>query len=275
MKKEHKTTNRKKSDNFFSTAFNEFNHSFKNIIKFPSFLIVLLYTLLFFGASWILFYIWGKLTEQFMTIITNGAPANLMDATQAQLDLLSANLPKIYVYFITTGIVLALLLVLVWTIFEGLAWLNIMQKKKSFAYFWKFTLLNLIWFLVFGILTISGMLLWSTNYTYLVIFGAALFVLWIYFTFILYTVFTQDSKSRVFASFGKMFKTVFSKGHIILFHFLLVTIVFVLINIMMYFTIQLPAIPEIIYTLLSALVILVFAAWMQFYLINIVKKEIE
>ncbi len=277
MKKENKSTEtaKQKKIGFFKTAFHEFNSSFKNMLKFPSFLLIIIYPILFFAVSWVLLYIWGGLTEKFIASVNSGAPANLAGATQAQLEFLSANLPKLYVYFIASGIILALLLVITWAVFEGLAWLQIMQKKKTIAYFWKFILLNIIWAIIFGIIFAAGLMLLSNNYTYFVIFVAALFILWLYFTITLYTLFTQDAKPRVFASLKRLFKTVASNGHVILFHFLLATLVFIAINILMFLITLIPNFPEIAYIILSAVLLLVFFAWMQFYMISIVKKEIE
>lgn len=275
MKKESKSKTKQHKAGFFKTAFHEFNSSFKNIIKFPSFILVLIYTVLFFGASWLVLYLWSILTDKFISAVSNGAPANLMDATQAQLDLLSANIPKIYTYFIISGIILALLLIIVWVIFEGLAWLQMMEKKKTMMFFGKFTLLNILWMAIFGIIFAAGLFLLSNNYTGFIIFVVALAIIWLYLTTILYTVFTNNPKHKVFAALKNMFKTIAAKGHGILFHFLLATILFVAINLVMYLIMTIPGIPDLVYTILSAIIILIFVAWMQFYLVGVVKKEIE
>lgn len=116
---------------------------------------------------------------------------NMAEKSLAEFQLISSALRTFFFVMIGGIILLFLLVVAGYSLFEGMAWCRILKKRFSFKYFRKFVLLNLAWFAFFAVLFFIFMAGLKQNA--LIIMPIFVFV-FLYFTLILSVLFTQKNR---------------------------------------------------------------------------------
>ncbi|MEA2038171.1 MAG: hypothetical protein U9O94_11795 [Nanoarchaeota archaeon] len=152
-------------------------------------------------------------------------------------------------------LVFFLLIILSYSLFEGLIWCRILKKKFTLEYFRRFTLLNLIWF--FSFIIIASILLFGSKQSIVGVVLAVLAVVFILFSQILGVVFTQKNKLRAI-------KKTFSIGFRV--HRFIIPLIFILATFLIVSQLNLLN----IHFILIMIIYLVFFSWMQNYFADVI-----
>jgi len=157
-----------------------------------------------------------------------------------------------------------LLLIIAYSVFKGLIWLQIMKKKVSAGFLKRFFLLNLCWWLILLIPIIIFVLGAKQEYLFYCVILFA--ILYVHFTSILHYVFTNNLR------IGKAVKQAFAITFIDIKQFLLpysyiILVYFILLQIFW-------IVPKTANIMLfaSILFIVFFLAWYRLYLAEILKQ---
>ena len=225
--------------------------SFKNINIFLVVLLNALFVLLAMGAARLV----GLFSEGWMQKLNNLDLENVALQSEVQLKSLVATLRGFYLFVIFAFILFILFFIVNWSFFQGWIWNILLKKKLSFRYFWKFSLLNAIWFLLWAV--ISSLILFGGKTESFMILFSILILLFLHFSFILCVLFTKDNKIRQIKKAMKM-------GILKIHHFILPYIV---ILATLFIVSQLSLLNT---AYLMAFVYLIFFSWMQKYLANVI-----
>ncbi len=148
--KQHKKLSLKDHFNIFAGSFKKINVSYSWII---------LFNLLFVLVAYGLVFLWSYLNNRYANSI--GVPTNYAALAPSQLATVSAQIQQLYSFIVATAVILVLLLLLFWSLLEGLAWHMIYKSKMGWKNYKGFASLNLVWFIVWSI-PLAGILAYAT-----------------------------------------------------------------------------------------------------------------
>ncbi len=235
---------------YFKRKWKEFLNSFK---LSTSFIYVLLFDVLYVSLAILALVVFGKLAQN---LIMKLNALNLQEITNTtlmenQVKTLTSVMNSLLIYTILLLLVLFILCIIT----RALIWNIVLNKKLTLKYLGKFSVLNLIWLLWI----IPFILILSTKNPYSILISSIILaILFIYFTFVLYTIFTKEVK------IGKSLKLCFKLGagkiNLFLLPMLFAIVVFVLVNI-----IVVAANLIVQSSLIALILLLLYTAWLRFY----------
>lgn len=228
-----------------------FRDSFRKPGK--NYLFVILYDILFYLGIY-LSLILLKTTLESLNIST-AEPESLEYLKDAAASNVLTQLTFYFILFI-------IIIILIYTLFKGLIYCKTLNKKFSLKYYYKFILLNLIW-LTSCILISYALLRLLPNFYFFLL----LLILWAYFTLILYIDFTE--KLKIKSAIESLYKIGIMNFHKIITPYLYALAVFIIIALVSMLFIF---IPDLLSSILSSILLLLFMAWLRFYLADAIKK---
>ena len=169
-------------------------------------------------------------------------------------------------FFVLVGSIILLLLIYIalWSLFKGLQWSIVLKKKFSAKYYGKFLLLNIIWIVIWSIPFSIAAKMRSSVGLKAVYFAAVILV---YFTCILYIIFTEDNK---FKNILSAFSIGFRKFYFFAAPFSIAAVigyfVFYMNNIFSF-------LPRSTVLVIFSATGLLFLSWSRYYLAKVVKFE--
>lgn len=226
--------------------------SFKNL----NILLVLLLNASFFlltiGAGKLI----GFFSEGWMEKLNNLDLESVALQSEVQLRGIVSTLRGFYLFVVFAIILFILFLILNWSFFQGMIWNILLKKKLNFRYFWKFSLLNVIWFLCWVI--IAAAILFGGRTEYFIISFFVLMFLFLHFSFILCVLFTKENK------FGQIKKAL--KLGVLRIHYFILPYIVILITFLIISQLNLLKVGYIF----MGLIYLVFFSWMQKYIADVI-----
>lgn len=166
-----------------------------------------------------------------------------------------------FLFFLIASIVLLLVtFVLAWCLFKGLQWSIALKKKFSAKYYGKFLLLNLIWILIWSIPFSIAAKMKAKAYA---VYAAA--ILLMYFTVILYVLFTKENK---FKKILEAFSFGVKKFYFLVMPFSVTGVIIYILSLMRGFFLVLPRVFVVSLIIAAALL---FLSWSKFYLVKAVE----
>jgi len=235
---------------YLKNEWKEFLKSFKLKTKFIQ---VIIFDILCIVLSWLSLVVFGKLTQNIMLTLSQLNLQGITDINliENQAEILASAMNSLFIYL--AGLLIVLFIICILT--RTLVWNTILNKKITAKYIGKFILLNLIWLLWM----IPFMLILMTKNPYWIIgLTVLLGILFVHFTFILYTIFTKEVK--IGRSLKLCFKLGIAKIHLFLIPLLFAILTFILISIVLALINKLFA-----SGIVTILLLLMFAAWLRFY----------
>lgn len=181
---------------------------------------------------------------------------SIASQTEAQLQSTITALKGFALFAILTAILFILLLIINWSLCQGIIYNILLKKKFSLKYFNKFLLLNIIWFIPWLILTV--IILFGGKIEYLITPALILTLLFLHFSFILYIQFIKNSKLN---QVKQALKIGIKKIHYFIMPYILISITFVILS-------QLNLLKP--HFIIITLVCLLFFSWLQNYTKDIV-----
>lgn len=255
---------RKKSkENYFKKSLKTLLDSFKEINLKASFII--LADMLFYMAFMLMMFLWNIALGHLFKDFPVESIKNITSLSEEQLGQLAGPMHDVLVSLTVSVPLIILLTIALWSLSKGIIWNLVLKKKFSLSYFWKFSLLNLIWILLWFVPSLFFLFSFKTTMAafFLVFASAAL----LYSTPILFIIFTKEN--IIFKSIKETFKTAFGKIH----HFI-VPYIIILFSIMITPIIVLPIIylSQKAYLTIFIIVLFICLAFTRFYLANVVKN---
>lgn len=250
-----KETYFKKSWELFLESFKEFDNRAIHIV---------LYDLIFFSISFLSLFLFGKYLQN-KSIELNLIPMDqLIGLPPEELALFSSQLKGFLMAMIIGFLLVALIVFLSMCIFKALIWFKVVKKKIGLNDISKFTLLNLLWFLIWFVLAV--VLFWLMKKQLLSPFFIVIVLLMMHFTNLLYIFFTD---SRSLNAIKESFKFGVKKVHLFIFPYFVMLIVF-LVVLQLYWLYSFM--PESVQSLITSVVLLTYLAWSRMYLYSVVKN---
>jgi len=268
---------------YLTNQINLFKKSFK--LDKKRFFLVMVFDLLFILVSYIALFLWSIWVSSSASRISG---LELEMLTENALEELAA-LKSFYYGTLVCSLLLIIFLFLAWSFFQGFIWNTILKKKFNLDYFKKFLLLNLtcipLSIIIFFIAVIcfgffkSVFLFFSTTglntslvmFILLILFTFILLPVMLYlvnFIWILYFYFTK--KNKILDSFKNTFDVGVKKIHLLYIPCLIMSLVFVLLAVI---TIPFNIFPAWLSSLFSLIFLIIYAAWMRFYIADFVTKS--
>ncbi|MBW2981349.1 hypothetical protein KY343_00585 [Candidatus Woesearchaeota archaeon] len=258
---------------------------FINSFKLKSnFIYIALYDLLFYSVM-ILFILFSNILEKKSAAIDPDILSKLTSAvnvTAAQTQELQqmAQSMQSFIYFLIFGIIfLTIAALLIYTLSRTLIWNNLLEKKFDLKKYLKFNVLNIVFAVILGIilyiilrLRMSVMLfLVDISIDFALIVSSILFLIIFtaisYFSSLLYINYTL--KPEIFNSFSRTFKLIKNKFQNISYSYLFIFITAILASLIARIF---WLVPFQIQQYSNIVIVILFAAWMRIYILNVIKK---
>lgn len=215
-----------KKEGYFKCLYNDIISSLRDTKKII--LVVALYDFLF--------YVFLYLGSKLLTIMTNrqleriqpmlGEMMTTITTDLAQLENNLAVMKGFQNFLIIAPIIFLLFVIIDWTIFKGIIWVNILKKRFDLKYFKNFLALNLLWFIPWAILLVLVIVLVRQNASaYIVLF---LFVLLMHMSGVLCIAFAKENK--IINSIKQAFSIGIGKIHLFLVPYTILIILFVVVS---------------------------------------------
>ncbi len=241
-------------------------------------------------VSYIALHLWNKWVSSVVLKISGMDLATISEEALGEIIKELAALKSFYYGTLVSSILLIIFLFLAWSFFQGFIWNTVLKKKFNFDYFKKFLLLNLaciplsiiLFFIAVVCLNLFDSVILSfsatgldTNFVMFVLLILSAFVFMpimlylVNFISILYFYFTK--KSRIFDSFNNTFRITVKKINLLYVPCLIMSLVFVLLAVI---TTPLNILPAWLNSLFSLIFLVIYAAWMRFY-IAVIIAELE
>ena len=268
---------------YLNNQINLFKKSFK--LDKKRFFSVIFLDFLFILVSYIALFLWSMWVSSSASRISG-----------LELDMLTENalqevaaIKSFYYGTLACSLLLIIFLFLAWSFFQGFIWNTILKKKFNLDYFKKFLLLNLACIPLSIILFFIAAVCLKLFKSIILLFSATglntslvMFILLALFTFvflpimlyiinfilILYFYFTK--KNKILDSFKNTFDIAVKKIHLLYIPCLIMSLVFVLLAVI---TIPLNILPEWLSSLFSLIFLVIYAAWMRFYITAVIAKS--
>lgn len=184
-------------------------------------------------------------------------PQDIIFQTETELQQITTTLRSFAIFSIIVALSFIILLIINWSFFQGLIYKILLKKRFNLKYLKKFLLLNLIWFIPW--LLLFYVIISAAKLDYLIISSSILTLLFLHFSFILYTLSAESNKLQI----KKSLKLGITKLHYFIIPYILITITFIIIS-------QLNLLNINIFII--SLVYLLFFSWLQNYTKEITEK---
>ncbi|OIO62072.1 hypothetical protein COY26_02920 [Candidatus Woesearchaeota archaeon CG_4_10_14_0_2_um_filter_33_10] len=267
---------------YLNNQINLFKKSFK--LDKKRFFSVIIFDFLFILVSYIALFLCGMWLNSSASKISG---LDLTTLTENAINELAA-LKSFYYGAIICLILLIIFLFFAWSFFQGFIWNTILKKKFNLDYFKKFLLLNLAciplsiipFFIALICLRLfnSIILFFSTAglNTSLVMFVLLILSAFIFLPIMLYLInfisilyFYFTKKSKILDSFKDTFKIAVKKIHLLYIPCLVMSLAFVFLAVI---TIPLNILPLWLISLVSFVLLVIYAAWARFYIVAVIAK---
>ncbi len=248
----------KKSWELLLNSFKEFDNRAIHIV---------LYDLIFFSISFLSLFLFGRYLQNKSIELNLISIDKLIGMPPEELALFSSQLKGFLMAMIIGFLLVALIVFLSMCIFKALIWFKVAKKKITLNDISKFTLLNLLWFLIWSVLAV--VLFWFMKKQLLAPLFIVIALLMMHFTNLLY-IFFSDSKG-LGAKLGvikESFKFGIKKFHLFIFPYFIMLVVFLMI-LQLYWLYSFM--PESIQSILTSIILLTYLAWSRMYLYSVVK----
>lgn len=251
--------------NYFNESFDLFLNSFKKINI--DFIYVLVYDLLFYLITGLVFFIWFILLNNQYSRLLGIDLANMFALGITYAERSVAIMKGFFLFVILSAIILTIFIILNLSLFKGLIWSRICREKFTIKFFIKFLLLNAIWIIIWLIAAVIIAVGVKVNIAqYLIILLAIVFV---YFTIFLYMFFTKNKKLKAIKD---AFKFGITKVHYFVLPYILVILVFILIS-QLYWLYRF--LPYKIGMIVTSLILLGFLAWFRLYIYSVFSATLK
>ena len=248
-----------KKTNFIKQNYEVFTNSFKRInLKF---FLILAFDILFY-------FIFMQIGNFFLKIIEKKAAnvdlaQNLLGLNQQAATSLLGSLKGFFFFLIFSAILFLLLMVINWSIFKGLIWSIVANKKFDFKFFRKFLLLNLVWLPSWFLLIFLFAII--TKPATAPIFMVTFLVLAFYFTNILYPSFLKENRLN---KIKEAFKLGIRKiHHFIVPYAIIIFLFYIILNVYNFIAANIVLNPNVFFGIL-----LILIAWLRYYFAEIVNN---
>ena len=249
----------KKEAGFVKNNLNFFINSFKRI-KLVIFLILLL--------DFAFYFIFIQLGNLFIKILTEKANSINLEQSLGSLNQQAAvsilgSLRGFFIFLIFSIMLFLIIMIVNCSLFKGIIWNLSANKRFSLKFFKKFLLLNLIWIPLWflAILLLDVIIKPEIAIIYILILGIIAF----YFTEILYPLFLKDNKIK---NIKEAFRLGIKKMHYFVFPYaIIIFILFVFLKMHNLVGAKIDLNPTF-----YLVPILVLAAWLRYYFLEIVDK---
>lgn len=177
--------------------------------------------------------------------------SDIISQTEAQLQATISTLRGFALFAMLTAVLFLLLLIISWTLCQGIIYTALLKKKFSLRHFEKFLILNLIWIIPWLILIFMILFVGKTeNFIAPILILALLFL---HFSLILYTLFAKNNK---LGQIKQALKLGITKIHHFIMPYLIIIITFIILSQLNLLNIN---------YLIIAFVYLLFFSWLQNY----------
>ena len=247
--------------NYFKSEFKEFFNSFK--LKF-NFLQIILFDLTFYAAVFLTSIVSTKIMEAKGTgldtsMLTEQA---LTAASEAELAVFASGFKGFIIAAFAVIIIMALVVLLGWSLTRGLIYTNLLKKKLTKTYFIKSVGLNIVLAIIVFVVMMFISVLLQMQIQAIIYFSALLLGSIIYFISLIYIQFTKTLK--VFESIGEGLSFGTKKFHKLLMTVVLILIVGAILNYLVSF------LPYSIFLIM--IFFIVYLAWAKTYFVNTVSR---
>lgn len=222
-------------------------NSFKN----KNILLVLLMNLLFVIINIIFVGIIKVISQPQIEKIDIINLSRVLSQNEAQLEGIINTLRGFVIFAVLMGILFILLLIINWSLCQGIIYNILLKKGFNFKYFERFLLLNIVWLIPWWIL--GFVLLFGGKIGFLITPIMVLLLLFLHFSFILYILFTENNKIKQIL---QSLKIGITKMHYFILPYIIIVIMFIIIS-----QLNLLKLPFFI----IGLVYLLFFSWVQNY----------
>jgi len=233
--------------NYLKNTLKTYANSFKN----KKILLVLAINILFILITTILIKLTKIISQSQLQKINEIDLSNIVSQTEAQLQATVSTLRGFALFAVLTAILFLLLLIINWSLCQGIIYNVLLKKKFSLKYLNKFLLLNIIWFIPW--LIIIFIVLFGGKIESFMIPTLIFLFLFLHFSLILYTLFTKNNK---LSQIKKSLKLGITKFHYFIIPYIIITITFIILSQLNLFNLNFIVI---------ALVYLLFFSWLQNY----------
>jgi len=236
--------------------------SFKDFDK--RIIFIVLYDLIFYSVFFICFLIFGKFLQKKAVILSTLPMEKLMELPESELNTILTQLQGFILTLVIGFLLIALIIFIAMCVFKLLIWLKTAKKEFKLAYLKKFILLNILWFLLWLIPIIIIFLFIKRELIAPLLL--IIFILAVYFTNILYILFTEK---RDISTIKNTFKLGFKKIYLFIIPYIIITIL-LLVTFQLYWLYKFT--PQNIQSIITLIIILIYAAWARIYLYNVVSS---
>lgn len=240
--------------NYLKNTIKTYVNSFKN----KNILLVLVLNTLFILITRGLIKLTKTISKSWIDKINKIELSNIISQSEAQLQATIGTLKGFTLFILFTAIIFILLLIISWSLCQGMIYNILLKKRFNLKYFEKFLLLNIIWFIPWIILI------------FIILFGGKienfvtpifiLILLFLHFSFILYPLFTKNNRIK---QIKQALRIGITKIHHYIIPYMVITITFIIISSINLFNIE-PIIISLVY--------LLFFSWIQNYTKEITLK---
>lgn len=243
-------------------------------VKSFSFIMLVLFDLLFYALMYPLFYGYGYFIDRF------AAPFQSTDlgalAGSEQLAMYEQSLAGLIVFVFLLSLAFSLLFILIWSLSRAFIWTRLLGKKITGKYIGKFYLLNVIWivgwvifFIIYGVLFYKIASASKAGGIITGIIFVLLFITMVYFMYIMYYRFTMG-ENRIWRSL----KEAFVLGTIKCPRLTLpVIMVLGTIVIAALFSISFKLLPKLLMDILSYILFFGVFAWVKVYGVDVLREK--
>ena len=267
----------------FKKEFNGFLGSFRKLridTLFVVFFDLLFYAFMTFIPLFVTRFIMGHPVLKEEGILNAGVESLTAD----QIMRITPLVKSFLFYSVTSSILTIAVLFFVYTITRCFIWCIVEKKKFNLDYFKRSSLLNLAWIplifiismIVLLILSLFMLLVKSTKVIVFIYLASliALFVILMMLNlhFLVYHNFARSNK--IFLSIGKAFSVLFKKSNKFIIPSAFMAVVLFLLLIPFGIIAAKNPFATDKYSIIQALVVVIYIAWIRFYVVDLVKKEV-
>ena len=249
----------KKATSFIKNNFDFFINSFKRI-KLTFFLVLLL--------DFAFYFISYQLGKLLIKILSQKADSISLEQSLANLSQQAAasflgSVRGFFIFLIFSIILFLIAMIVNWSLFKGIIWSITANKRFNLKFFKKFALLNFIWLPAwFFVILLLDIIL---KPEVAVIYSLIMAIIAFYFTNVLYSLFLKENKLK---NIKEAFKLGFKKIHYFALPYaIIIFMLLIFLNAQNFIVAKINLNPN-----LYLVPILVLAAWLRYYFVEIVDK---
>lgn len=236
-----------------------------------NFLYIILYDLLFFIIA-ILFvkFFGGIIGKMSSNVDLSIVERVLISPSPAQTEILKATVNNVKMVIFGAMIAFTLYLIIIifiWSLSRGLIYTTLLNKKFDKKFYWKFLLLNLLFYiplliLLFAFIYVIKELPQAIYALFLILLIAVYFLALSYISFV--------KIGKVFKAVGNALEFGFTKIHKMIIPLILIIIIFVIMSLITANIIKILSFA--IQPYVSLLIFIIYLAWARIYFVKVVEK---